>query len=76
MGHNHKFRSYLLGSNLTVYTENNPLKYLQTAKLAAVEQRWASQLASFKFDIVHRSGKSNANADALVPQAHLHRWGQ
>ena len=65
-----KFRSYLLGSNFTVYTDNNPLKYLQTAKLGAVEQRWASQLASFKFDIVYRSGKSNANADALSRLPH------
>ncbi|CAB3992258.1 Transposon Ty3-I Gag-Pol poly, partial [Paramuricea clavata] len=65
-----KFRSYLLGSNFTIYTDNNPLKYLQTAKLGAVEQRWASQLASFKFDIVYRSGKSNANADALSPLPH------
>ena len=60
-----KFRSYLLGSEFTVYTDNNPLKYLQTAKLGAVEQRWASKLASFKFDIVYRSGKSNVSADAL-----------
>jgi hypothetical protein len=65
-----KFRSYLLGSNFTVYTDNNPLKYLQTAKLGAVEQRWASQLASFKFDIVYRSRKSNANADALSRLPH------
>ncbi|CAB3985250.1 Transposon Ty3-I Gag-Pol poly [Paramuricea clavata] len=65
-----KFRSYLLGSNFTIYTDNNPLKYLQTAKLGAVEQRWASQLASFKFDIVYRSGKSNANADALSRLPH------
>ena len=65
-----KFRSYLLGSNFTVYTDNNPLKYLQTARLGAVEQRWTSQLASFKFDIVYRSGKSNANADALSRLPH------
>jgi hypothetical protein len=64
-----KFRSYLLGSNVAVYTDNNPLKY-QTAKLGAVEQRWASQLASFKFDIVYRSGNSNANADALSRLPH------
>ena len=59
------FRSYLLESKFTVYTDNSPLKYLQTAKLGAVGQRWASQLALFKFEIIYRSGKSNANADAL-----------
>ena len=53
-----------------IYTDNNPLKYLHTAKLAAVEQRWASQLASFKFNIVYRSGKSNVCADALSRQTH------
>ena len=30
-----KFRDYLLGSRFIVYTDNNPLSYLQTAKLGA-----------------------------------------
>ena len=60
-----KFRDYLLGSTFTVFTDNNPLTYLKTAKLGAVELRWAAQLADFEFDIIHRTGKSNANADAL-----------
>ena len=60
-----KFRSYLIGSEFEVYTDNNPLKYLQSAKLGAVEQRWVSQLASFNFKINYRPGKQNANADAL-----------
>ena len=61
-----KFREYLLGHAFTVYTDNNPLSYIQTtAKLAAVEQRWASQLAQFNFTIKYRPGPSNRNADAL-----------
>ncbi|KAK7881610.1 hypothetical protein WMY93_030019 [Mugilogobius chulae] len=36
-----------------------------TAKLGAVEQRWAAQLASFDFELKYRSGKCNKNADAL-----------
>ncbi|KAK3741212.1 hypothetical protein QZH41_006221 [Actinostola sp. cb2023] len=60
-----KFRSYLLGSKFVVYTDNNPLKYLNTAKLGALEQRWAAQLALFDFTITFRSGKSNANANGL-----------
>ena len=61
-----KFREYLLGHAFTVYTDNNPLSYVQTtAKLAAVEQRWASQLAQFNFTIKYRPGPSNRNADAL-----------
>ncbi|KAL6476359.1 hypothetical protein MHYP_G00148580 [Metynnis hypsauchen] len=40
----------------------------QDGKLGAVEQRWASQLASFNFNIKYRPGKSNQNADALSRQ--------
>lgn len=61
-----KFRDYLLGSKFKVITDNNPLSYLQTsAKLGAVEQRWAAQLAQFNFTIEYRSGKLNQAADAL-----------
>ena len=60
-----KFRSYLLGSQFEVYTDNNPLSHLENAMLGAIEQRWVSQLASFDFKIHYRRGKSNANADAL-----------
>ena len=45
-----KFREYL-GNKCVVYTDNNPLSHLSSAKLAATEQRWASQLASFDFEL-------------------------
>ena len=61
-----KFRDYLLGGTFTVYTDNNPLTYLnKKAKLTALEQRWAASLAPFNFDIRYRPGHSNANADGL-----------
>ena len=63
-----KFREYLLGHKCIVYTDNNPLSHLTSAKLCAAEQRWAAQLASFDFDIKYRSGRSNQNADALSRQ--------
>ena len=47
-----------------VITDNNPLTYFRSAKLGALEQRWASQLAQFDFDIQYRPGKINP-ADAL-----------
>ena len=59
------FREYLLGHKCIVFTDNNPLSYLSSAKLGALEQRWAAQLASFDFEIRYRSGKCNTNADAL-----------
>ena len=60
-----KFKDYLTGAQFTIYTDNNPVAHLQTARLGAVEQRWAAQLASFTFEIKYRPGKNNANADAL-----------
>lgn len=63
-----KFREYLLGTSCTVYTDNNPLRYLDTAKLGAVEQRWAAQLAAFNLTLQYRPGSRNGNADALSRQ--------
>ena len=61
-----KYRDLLLGSEFIVFTDNNPLSYLQTtAKLGATETRWAAELAQFTFTIKYRSGRSNKNADAL-----------
>ena len=60
-----KFRSYLLGHKFEVFTDNNPLSHLDTLKLGAVEQRWASELAAFDFKPRFRSGRVNQNADAL-----------
>lgn len=61
-----KFRDLLIASQFTVYTDNNPLSYINTsARLGATETRWVAELAQFNFDIKYRSGKSNSNADAL-----------
>ena len=51
-----------------VYTDNNPLSHLSSAKLGATEQCWAAQLSSFDFELKYRSGRSNKNADALSRQ--------
>lgn len=63
-----KFCEYLLGHKCIVYTNNNPLSHLSSAKLGATEQRWAAQLAVFDFEIKYRSGRNNRNADALSRQ--------
>ena len=60
-----KFREYLLGHRCVVYTDNNPLSYLPTAKLGAAEHRWVAELATFDLDIRYRPGTANRNADAL-----------
>lgn len=62
------FREYLLGNKFVIFTDNNPLSHLQTAKLGAIEQRWVSELAQFDDQIVYRPGRLNAGADALSRQ--------
>ncbi|XP_068122518.1 uncharacterized protein [Hyperolius riggenbachi] len=60
-----KFSEYLNGVKFTIYTDNNPVAYLQTAKLGAMEQRWIARLAKFQFTIKYRPGRINGYADAL-----------
>ena len=60
-----KFRDYLLWSKFTVYTDNNPLAYVQTSKLGASDIHWLSKLALFDFNIIYKSDKTNQAADAL-----------
>ena len=60
-----KFRDYLLRSKFTVYTDNNPLAYIQTSKLGVSQIRWLSELALFDFNIIYRSGKFNQATDTL-----------
>ena len=55
----------MLGSKFTVYTDNNPLAYIQTSKLGASQIHWLSKLALFNFNIIYRSGKTNQAPDAL-----------
>ncbi len=63
-----KFKDYLYGSTFEVWTDNNALSHLQTAKLGATEQRWVANLSIFDFTISYWSGHENRNADALSRQ--------
>lgn len=60
-----KFKDYLYGAKFTVFTDNNPLVHLDTARLGAVEQRWVAQLANFEYTIKYCPGTQNRSADAL-----------
>lgn len=61
-----KFADYLMNTEFTVYTDNNPLTHILTsAKLDATGQRWASALGQFNFDLVYRAGLNNKDADAM-----------
>ena len=61
-----RFHEYLYVGEFEVFTDNNLLTYILTsAKLDATGQHWVAALSIYNFQIYYRSGKMNANADAL-----------
>ena len=61
-----KFHDYILGTKVTVVTDNNPLRYiLHKAKLDAVSHRWLASLSIYDFDIQYKRGSTHLDADGL-----------
>lgn len=60
-----KFKEYIMYSKFTVLSDHNPLHYLASANLGAVEQRWVAQLADYHFEVCYKPGRQNTNADVL-----------
>lgn len=62
-----KFREYLLGHKCIVFTDNNPLSHLSSAKLGSTEQRWAAQLASFCLCVLETEAVTRlSGAEAVI----------
>ena len=65
----HKFRHYLIGAHFVLETDHKPLEWLQSARASRAHsqrlERWALELRTYDFDIVHKPGVNNQNADAL-----------
>ncbi|HEY1644970.1 MAG TPA: reverse transcriptase domain-containing protein, partial [Candidatus Saccharimonadales bacterium] len=60
------FRSYIWGTRFTIVTDHAALKWLINHKDSSSRlMRWALFLQEYDFEIIHRSGASHANADAL-----------
>jgi hypothetical protein len=58
------FRSYVLGLNFTVVTDQSPLQWLvNKPDVIGKHARWALSLQEFTFIITHRSGITHQNAD-------------
>ena len=66
-----KFRQYLLGRKFTIKTDHKPLTQLFSPDRAvspiasARIQRWSLILSGYDYTIQHKSGVTNADADAL-----------
>ena len=60
------FRPYLFGRSFKVVTDHKPLKWIMNVKDPGSRlMRWRIQLAEYDFEVVHKPGKQNTNADAL-----------
>ncbi|XP_019450597.1 PREDICTED: uncharacterized protein LOC109352871 [Lupinus angustifolius] len=61
-----KWRQYLIGRQFYIYTDQQSLKYLMTQGLHTPEQqKWATKLIGFDYEIKYRTGTSNRVVDAL-----------
>jgi len=61
-----KLKQYLLGADVTVYTDHKPLKSLFTAEMKNTRiQRWAILIDEYQVKIKYRQGIHNGRADML-----------
>ncbi|XP_047025498.1 uncharacterized protein LOC124634121, partial [Helicoverpa zea] len=60
------FRPYLYGRKFTIVTDHKPLQWLFNCKDPGSRLvRWRLKLEEFDYNIIHKKGKINTNADAL-----------
>ena len=60
------FRSYLLGKQFTIVTDDQPLTWMFRVKDPSSRLlRWRLLLEEYDYTIVYKAGKKNVNADAL-----------
>ena len=64
-----RFQPYLQGQKFTIHTDHNALRWLMSLEDPSGQlARWSLLIQQFDFDIVHRPGVVNTNADALSRQ--------
>jgi transposase InsO family protein len=60
------FHPYLYGQSFTLVTDHQPLKWLmESDKLTGKLARWALLLQEYDFQVVHKAGLQNLDADGL-----------
>jgi len=61
-----QFEPFLIDAPFVVHTDHSALQWLKTKRTDNKRlERWALKLQEFPFEIAHRPGRANANADAL-----------
>ena len=64
------FDVHLIGRKFVVVTDHKALRYLSTMSNANPRlTHWALAVQPFTFEVMHRPGRSNGNADGLSRQA-------
>ena len=60
------FRPYIYGTPFTLVTDHRPLVWLHSVKDPTSRlMKWKLRLLEYEYRVVHKSGKTNKNADAL-----------
>ena len=68
-----KFEPYLHGHKFVDHTDHNALKWLMSVKdVTGRFARWSLYIQQFDFEIKHRPGIANGNADGLSPRSYSH----
>ena len=67
------FRPYLLGKKFIVITDHSALRWLHLVEPKGRLARWVMHLQEYEFDVVHRAGSENGNADGLSHLTPLYR---
>ncbi|CEG37676.1 retrotransposable element tf2 kda protein type 1 [Plasmopara halstedii] len=64
-----KWRLYLHGTKFVVFTDNSACKWLKSRpQVSGRLARWLDFFAEYDFELIHRPGKENVVADALLRQ--------
>jgi hypothetical protein len=60
------FRQYLYGRRFTIVTDHRPLTWIFSIKDPSSRLlRWRLKLEEYEYEVVHKKGSNNTNADAL-----------
>ena len=59
------FKVYLSDKPFTVYSDHQALKSLKTSKATGRLGRWAVFLQGYQYEVIHKPGKIQSNADSL-----------
>ena len=64
------WRTYLLGTRFTVYTDKKSLRFLHQQRITNPDQQnWVAKLLGYQFDICYKPGCENRATDALSRRA-------